>query len=205
MEKKVQKRRKMKADIDKIKELREKTSLSVMECKNALEKTNGDLEKALEYLKKRGFEMSEKKESRETKEGLIGSYVHINGKVGTLVEVNCESDFVSRNEEFKELVKNICLQITATSPKYIDRNSVPDEEKNKIKDIVKEEFKDKKEEIIEKIIEGKLNDFYKENVLLDQIYVKDENITVGEYIKSKIAKLGENIKVKRFSRFEIGE
>ncbi|HRR95887.1 MAG TPA: elongation factor Ts [Candidatus Ratteibacteria bacterium] len=195
----------MKADIDKIKELREKTSLSVMECKNALEKTNGDLEKALEYLKKRGFEMSEKKESRETKEGLIGSYVHINGKVGTLVEVNCESDFVSRNEEFKELVKNICLQITATSPKYIDRNSVPDEEKNKIKDIVKEEFKDKKEEIIEKIIEGKLNDFYKENVLLDQIYVKDENITVGEYIKSKIAKLGENIKVKRFSRFEIGE
>jgi len=205
MEKKVQKRRKMKVDIDKIKELREKTSLSVMECKNALEKTNGDLEKALEYLKKRGFEMSEKKESRETKEGLIGSYVHINGKVGTLVEVNCESDFVSRNEEFKELVKNICLQITATSPKYIDRNSVPDEEKNKIKDIVKEEFKDKKEEIIEKIIEGKLNDFYKENVLLDQIYIKDENITVNEYIKSKIAKLGENIKVKRFSRFEIGE
>jgi len=204
-EKKVQKRRKMKADIDKIKELREKTSLSVMECKNALEKTGGDLEKALEYLKKRGFEMSEKKESRETKEGLIGSYVHINGKVGTLVEVNCESDFVSRNEEFKELVKNICLQITATGPKYIDRNSVPDEEKNKIKDIVKEEFKDKKEEIIEKIIEGKLNDFYKENVLLDQIYVKDENITVNEYIKSKIAKLGENIKVKRFSRFEIGE
>ncbi|HOV22357.1 MAG TPA: elongation factor Ts [bacterium] len=195
----------MKADIDKIKELREKTSLSVMECKNALEKTGGDLEKALEYLKKRGFEMSEKKESRETKEGLIGSYVHINGKVGTLVEVNCESDFVSRNEEFKELVKNICLQITATGPKYIDRNSVPDEEKNKIKDIVKEEFKDKKEEIIEKIIEGKLNDFYKENVLLDQIYVKDENITVNEYIKSKIAKLGENIKVKRFSRFEIGE
>ncbi len=195
----------MKVDIDKIKELREKTSLSVMECKNALEKTNGDLEKALEYLKKRGFEMSEKKESRETKEGLIGSYVHINGKVGTLVEVNCESDFVSRNEEFKELVKNICLQITATSPKYIDRNSVPDEEKNKIKDIVKEEFKDKKEEIIEKIIEGKLNDFYKENVLLDQIYIKDENITVNEYIKSKIAKLGENIKVKRFSRFEIGE
>jgi len=205
MKKKVQKRRKMKVDIDKIKELREKTSLSVMECKNALEKTNGDLEKALEYLKKRGFEMSEKKESRETKEGLIGSYVHINGKVGTLVEVNCESDFVSRNEEFKELVKNICLQITATSPKYIDRNSVPDEEKNKIKDIVKEEFKDKKEEIIEKIIEGKLNDFYKENVLLDQIYIKDENITVNEYIKSKIAKLGENIKVKRFSRFEIGE
>jgi len=195
----------MKVDIDKIKELREKTSLSVMECKNALEKTNGDLEKALEYLKKRGFEMSEKKESRETKEGLIGSYVHINGKVGTLVEVNCESDFVSRNEEFKELVKNICLQITATSPKYIDRNYVHKKEKNKIKDIVKEEFKDKKEEIIEKIIEGKLNDFYKENVLLDQIYIKDENITVNEYIKSKIAKLGENIKVKRFSRFEIGE
>ncbi len=195
----------MKIDVKKIKELREKTSLSVMECKKALEETEGDLEKALQLLKKKGIEMSEKKAGRETREGLIGAYVHINGKVGAMVEVNCETDFVSRNEEFKELVKNICLQITATNPKYLDRESVPEEEKDKIREAVKEEFKDKKEEIIERIIEGKLNDFYKENVLLDQIYIKDDNITVGDYIKSKIAKLGENIKIKRFVRFEIGE
>ena len=195
----------MKIDVKKIKELREKTSLSVMECKKALEETGGNLEKALQILKKKGLEMSEKKAERETREGLIGAYVHINGKVGAMVEVNCETDFVSRNEEFKELVKNICLQITATNPKYLDRESVPEEEKNKIREVVKEEFKDKKEEIIERIIEGKLKDFYKENVLLDQIYIKDEDITVDDYIKSKIAKLGENIKIKRFVRFEIGE
>lgn len=195
----------MKIDVNKIKELREKTSLSVMECKKALEQTEGDTEKALELLQKRGLEISEKKSERATEEGLIGAYVHINGKVGTIVEVNCETDFVSRNEEFKELVKNICLQITATNPKYLDRESVPEEEKNRIKENVKEEFKDKKEEILQRIIEGKLNDYYKEHVLLDQIYIKDENITVGDYIKSKIAKLGENIKIKRFVRFEIGE
>jgi len=192
-------------DMSKIKELREKTGLSVMECKKAIEEANGDLEKAMEILKKRGFEISEKKKEKEVKEGLIGSYVHTNGKIGVLIEVNCETDFVAKNKEFEELVKNLCLQIAAMKPKWVDVESIPEEIlKNKIEEI-KEEFKGKPQSVLEKIIEGKLNDFYKENVLLKQPFIKDEEITIEEYIKSKIAKLGENIKIKKFVRFEIGE
>ncbi len=192
-------------DMSKIKELREKTGLSVMECKKAIEEANGDLEKAMGILKKRGFEISEKKKEKEVKEGLIGSYVHTNGKIGVLIEVNCETDFVAKNKEFEELVKNLCLQIAAMKPKWVDVESIPEEIlKNKIEEI-KEEFKGKPQSVLEKIIEGKLNDFYKENVLLKQPFIKDEEITIEEYIKSKIAKLGENIKIKKFVRFEIGE
>ncbi|MCM8804056.1 MAG: elongation factor Ts [Candidatus Omnitrophica bacterium] len=195
----------MKLDTSKIKELREKTGLSVMECKKALEEANEDIEKALEILKKKGLEISEKKEKKEVREGKIGAYVHTNGKIGVLVEVNCESDFVARNNEFEELIKNLCLQIAAMKPRWIDIDSVPQEIiKDKINEF-KEIFKDKPENVIEKIIEGKLNDFYKENVLLKQNFIRDESITIEEYIKSKIAKLGENIKIKRFARFEIGE
>lgn len=195
----------MKIDTAAIKELRDKTGLSVMECKKALEEANGDFEKAIQLLKKRGLEISEKKAEREAKEGLIGSYVHTNGKIGVLIEVNCESDFVAKNEEFKELVKNLCLQIAATDPKWIDIESIPSEILNERIDEIKEQFKDKPEAVLNKIIEGKLNDFYKEKVLLKQPFIKEEEITVEEYIKSKIAKLGENIKIKRFVRFEIGE
>lgn len=195
----------MKLDTSKIKELREKTGLGVVECKKALEEANGDFEKAIEILKKRGFEISEKKEKKETKEGRIGAYVHINGKVGVLIEVNCESDFVAKNSEFEELVKNLCLQITAMKPKWVDVNSIPEEIIQKKIDEIKEEFKEKPPHVIEKIIEGKLNDFYRENVLLKQVFIKDENMTVEEYLKSKIAKFGENIKIKRFARFEVGE
>ncbi|MCM8767866.1 MAG: translation elongation factor Ts [Candidatus Omnitrophica bacterium] len=195
----------MKIDAEKIKNLREKTGLSIMECKKAIEEADGDFEKALEILKKRGIEISEKKTNKEAREGLIGCYVHTNGKVGVLIEVNCESDFVARNSEFKELVKNLCLQIAAMKPKWIDINSIPEDILNKKKDEIKEQFKDKPESVINKIIEGKLQDFYKENVLLKQQFIKDEGMTIEEYIKSKIAKLGENIKVKKFVRFEIGE
>ncbi|MCM8806406.1 MAG: translation elongation factor Ts [Candidatus Omnitrophica bacterium] len=195
----------MKIDASKIKELREKTGLSVIECKNALEEANGDINKAIEILKKRGLEISEKKSSKEVKEGLIGSYVHTNGKVGVLIEVNCETDFVAKNSEFEELVKNLCLQIAAMKPTWIDVDSIPEEIlKEKIEEI-KSQYKDKPQNVLEKIIEGKLEDFYKEKVLLKQSFIKDEQITIEEYIKSKIAKLGENIKVKRFVRFEIGE
>ena len=195
----------MKIDVTKIKELREKTGLGVIECKKALEETNGDINKAIEILKKRGLEISEKKKDREAKEGLIGSYIHTNGKIGVLVEVNCETDFVAKNYEFKELVKDICLQIAAGNPKWIDIESIPKEVIEVKTNEIKEEFKDKPQNIVEKIIEGKLNEFYRENVLLKQPFIKDENITIEEYIKSKIAKLGENIKIKRFARFEIGE
>jgi elongation factor Ts len=195
----------MKLDTSKIKELREKTGLSVMECKKALEEANGDFEKAIEILKKRGLEISEKKVEKEVKEGLIGAYVHTNGKIGVLIEVNCESDFVARNSEFEELVKNLCLQIAAMKPKWVDVDSIPEEILKKKIEEIKEQFKDKPASVLDKIVEGKLQDFYKENVLLKQQFIKDEEITIEEYIKSKIAKLGENIKIKRFVRFQIGE
>jgi len=195
----------MKVDISLVKELREKTGLGVIECKKALEEAEGNIEKAIEILKKKGIEISQKKAERETTEGLIGAYVHTNGKIGVLVEVNCESDFVARNSEFQELVKNLTLQITATNPQWIDVNSIPEEVINEQKEIIKEQFKDKPPQILEKIIEGKLKEFYKEKVLLEQPFIKDDTITVKEYVNSKIAKLGENIKIRRFARFEIGE
>jgi elongation factor Ts len=195
----------MKIETSKIKELREKTGLSVIECKKALEESSGDINKAIEILKKRGLEISEKKKEREAKEGLIGSYIHTNGKIGVLIEVNCETDFVAKNSEFKELVKDLCLQIAAGNPEWIDVESIPKEITEEKINEIKEEFKDKPEDVIKKIIDGKLNEFYKEKVLLKQTFIKDENITIEEYIKSKIAKLGENIKIKRFARFEIGE
>ncbi|MCK9266107.1 elongation factor Ts [bacterium] len=195
----------MKVDTALVKQLRERTSISVLECKKALEEAGGDIEKAVVILKKKGMLTSQKKSVRETREGLIGSYVHLNGKIGVLVEVNTESDFVARNEEFKELVKNISLQITASSPSWLDRESVPADVIQQEKEIIAAQYKDKPASIIEKITEGKLNDFYKENVLLEQVYIKDEEITIKEYIDSKIAKLGENIRVKRFIKYEIGE
>lgn len=197
----------MKVDTSLVKQLREATSISVIECKKALEETCGDLEKAMLLLKKKGMLASQKKALRETREGLIGAYVHINGKIGVLVEVNTESDFVAKNEEFKDLVKNLTLQITACNPSWVDRESVPPEVIAQEKEISAEQFKGKGKPpaVIEKIVEGKLNDFYKENVLLEQVYIKDEGITIREYIDSVIAKLGENIRVKRFVKYEIGE
>ncbi|MCM8821094.1 MAG: elongation factor Ts [Candidatus Omnitrophica bacterium] len=195
----------MKVDIEIVKQIREKTSASVIECKKALEEAEGDAEKALEILKKRGLLISQKKAHRETKEGLIGAYIHTNGKVGVLIEVNTESDFVARNEEFKELVKNLTLQIAASDPKWVDKESIPQDILEQEKQIYREQFKDKPPAVIEKIVEGKMEDFYKANVLLEQTFVKDENITVKEYINSKIAKVGENIRVRRFVKYELGE
>ena len=197
----------MKVDLSSVKQLRETTGISVIECKKALEEAGGDIEKALLLLKKRGMLVSEKKSMRETREGLIGAYVHLTGKIGVLIEVNTESDFVARTEDFKELVKNLTLQIAASNPSWIDKNSIPKEVISQQKGIIVEQFqgKNKPPAVIDKIVEGKLNDFYKEHVLLEQGYIKEETMTVKEYIDSKIAKLGENIKVKRFVRYEIGE
>jgi elongation factor Ts len=144
---------------------------------------------------------------RETKDGLVGSYIHLNGKIGVLVEVNCESDFVARNEDFQELVKNICLHIAASNPNYVSSEEIPQEVLEEEKEIIRGQFKDsnKPPEIVDKIVDGKIKKFYEEVCLMDQPYVKDDKVTVGKHISSFIAKFGENIQVRRFARFELGE
>ncbi len=178
----------MSQTVETIKKLRELTGLGVIECKKALEKAENNFDKALEMLKEKGIQIAEKKTDKTTREGLIGSYIHSNGKIGVLVEVTCESDFVARTDDFKELVKNLCLQIAATSPEYIRKEDVPAEvleEKKKL-------YRD-------------IDVFYKEKVLFEQSYIRDDSLTIEQYVKSKIGKLGENIRVNRFTRYQIGE
>lgn len=170
------------ATLEQIKALREKTGLGVIECKKALDGAGGDFAKALELLKLKGIQIAEKKESRETKEGLVGSYVHTNGKIGVLIEVTCESDFVARTDDFKELVKNLTLQIAASSPEWITKEDVP-------------------AAVLKERGEGVL----KEKVLFCQSFIRDDSLTIEDYVKSRIAKVGENIKVTRFARFQLGE
>jgi elongation factor Ts len=190
-----------------VKELRQRTGIGVMECKAALKEAEGDLEKSIEILRKKGYARAQDKMSRTASEGVIGSYIHTSGKIGVLIEVNCESDFVARNEEFKELVKNICLQIAAANPKYLAPEDIPAEVLEQEKEIVRSQFKDSKKpaEIVEKIIQGKLGKFYEEVCLLDQIYIKDDKVTIRQLIASAIAKIGEKIKIGRFTRYEVGK
>jgi elongation factor Ts len=189
-----------------VKELRERTGLGMMECKKALTETDGDIEKAITFLRKKGIARADKKASRKAADGLVGSYIHMNGKLGVLVEVNCESDFVARNEEFQELVKNIAMHIAASNPKYISSEEVPESVLEEEREISRAQFKDsnKPPQIVDKIVEGKLNKFYKEVCLLDQPYIREDKMTVSELIKSYIAKFGENIKVSRFTRYQMG-
>jgi len=190
-----------------VKELRERTGIGMMECKRALEESGGDAEKAIEILRRKGYARAKEKMHRETSEGIIGSYIHLTGKIGVLVEVNCESDFVARNEEFKELVKNMAMHIAAANPKYITASEVPAQELEKEKDIIREQFKDSKKppEIVEKIVQGKLSKFYEEVCLLDQPYIRDDKIRIKELLSSYVAKFGENIRIRRFARFELGK
>ena len=192
---------------DMVKELRQRTGIGVMECKAALKEADGDLEKAIEILRKKGYARAQDKAARLANEGLVGAYIHSNGRIGVLVEVNCESDFVARNAEFQELVKNICLQIAAANPKYVAAEDVPADVVDKEKEIIREQFKDSKKpaEIVEKIVQGKLGKLYEEVCLLDQVYIKDDKLTIRQLIQSAIAKIGENIKVGRFTRYEIGK
>jgi elongation factor Ts len=178
-----------------------------MECKKALQETKGDIEKAITSLRKKGYARAKEKMDRETTEGIVGSYIHLKGKIGVLVEVNCESDFVARNEEFTELVKNIAMHIAASKPKYISSVEIPSEELEEEKDIIRAQFKDsgKPPEIIEKIVEGKLKKFYEEVCLENQPFVKDDKLSVKQLVDSHIAKFGENIKISRFARFELGK
>ncbi|BAT72423.1 elongation factor Ts [Thermosulfidibacter takaii ABI70S6] len=189
-----------------VKELRERTGAGMMECKKALEEANGDMEKAIEILKKKGVAKAEKKASRETKEGLIGSYIHMGGKIGVLVEVNCETDFVARTDEFQNLVKDIAMQIAAMNPKYVSIEDVPQEVIEKEKAIYREQAlaSGKPEHVVDRIVEGKLQKFFEEVCLLEQRFIKDDSKKVKDVITEVIAKLGENIKVSKFVRFQIG-
>jgi elongation factor Ts len=190
-----------------VKELRERTGIGMMECKKALQESGGDIEKAITVLRKKGHARAKDKMDRQTKEGTIGSYIHMNGRIGVLVEVNCESDFVARNEEFQALVKNIAMHIAAANPQYVSSEDVPQEVLDEEKEIIREQHKDsgKPPEIVEKIVQGKLNKFYQEACLLDQPYIKEDKMAVKELVTSFIAKSGENVVISRFARFELGQ
>ena len=188
-----------------VKELREKSNAGMMECKKALQATNGDIEKAYDALRKSGLNIAAKKSSRATKEGIIGSYIHSNNKIGVLVEVSCETDFVAKNDEFKTLIKDLCLQVASASPQYLNREEVPAEVVEREKDIYIEQVKGKPENIVDKIIDGKLNKFYKEICLTEQVFIKDDKKTITDVLNDAIAKLGENMIIKRFVRFQVGE
>jgi len=196
----------MAISVDLIKELRQKTNAPMMDCKKALVEANGDIKTATEILKKRGQIVALKKAGRVAKEGVIGSYIHSNNKIGVLLEVNCETDFVAKNEDFSKFVKDVCMQIAASSPAYVSREEVPKAMVEREKDILKEQVKGKKPaNVMEKIIEGKLEKFYSEVCLLDQAFIKDDKITIKEYLNTLIGKIGENILVRRFVRFQVGE
>jgi len=195
------------SSMDKIRELREKTGIGIMECKKALSETGGDIEKAIKYLRKKGLAKAAKKSGRETKEGRVGAYIHFNGTIGVMVELSCETDFVSKNEKFEELIEELGMHIAAASPEYVSKEDVPEEVVESEKDIFREQAKGegKPEKIIERILEGKIKSFYEDKCLLEQPYSKDPKIKIKELIARYIHELGENIQVKRFTRYEIGE
>lgn len=197
----------MKINAQMVKELREKTSAGVMDCKEALKVNAGNLEKAIEYLRKKGINAASSKFNRQTLSGKVESYIHLYGKLGVLVEVNCETDFVANTEEFKEFVKNIAMQIAASNPRYITRKDIPKSIIEKEKDIfyAQVEKSGKPAPIIEKIVEGKLKKYFQENCLMEQIFIRDNNKNIGELLLELIAKLGENILIRRFARFKLGE
>ncbi|MER3428332.1 MAG: translation elongation factor Ts [Pyrinomonas sp.] len=194
-----------------VKALREKTGAGMMECKNALVEAGGNEELAIEILRKRGLASAKRKEGRIAAEGAVGSYIHMGGKVGVLVEVNCESDFVARTEEFQQLVKDIAMHIAAAEPRYVSREDVPTEVLEKEREIAREQAlsdpknANKPVQVIDKIVEGRLAKFYEETVLLDQPFVKDPAKTVKELLDEKIATIGERIAVRRFTRYKMGE
>ena len=195
----------MTIDASSVRELRDRTSAGFLDCKKALEEANGDFEKAGEILRKKGLAKAIKKGSRGTPEGRVGSYIHTNGKIGVLIEVNCETDFVAKNDVFADLVKDLCMQVAATDPTAVSRETVPQDIIDKERKAYSEEFKDKPDNVRDKIIDGKMESFYKEVCLINQPFVKDNDQTIEDLLKKAIAKLGENIKINRFARFAIGE
>lgn len=192
---------------DQVKQLRGKTGAGMMECKAALTEANGDMDAAVTLLRKRGLAQAAKKTGRSTEQGLVGHYIHMGGKIGVLVEVNCESDFVARTDDFQALVKEIAMHIAAAAPQYVRREDVPAEIVERERDIYKGQMADsnKPANVVEKIVEGKLNSFYEQQCLLEQPSIRDPKTTIGAMLTAAIAKLGENISVARFARFKVGE
>ncbi len=185
-------------------DLREKTGAGLLDCKKALTEANGNVEEAITILRKKGAASAAKKADRVTKEGVIESYIHVGGKVGVLIEVNCETDFVGRNDDFRAFVKDLCLQIAAASPLYVSREEVPEAEVQKERDIAAAQVQGKPPAAVQKIVEGKLEKFYSTICLVDQPFVKLPEKTVKEMVTERIAKIGENIQIRRFIRYQLG-
>ncbi|MBL7158033.1 MAG: translation elongation factor Ts [Candidatus Omnitrophica bacterium] len=190
---------------DLIKKLRGKTAAGIMDCKKALKEASNDLEKAVEILRKKGIKLASERSGRLAKEGRIESYIHSNARIGVLVEINSETDFVARNDEFKKFVKDISMQIAATHPGYVKREDIPAKVLEKEKEILSAPLKGKPKEAIDKILEGKLTKFYEEQCLMEQAFVKDPKVKIKELLNDLIAKIGENIVIRRFTRYQLGE
>src|SRR5215831_14868647 len=188
-----------------VKKLRDATGAGMMECKAALTEASGDLEAAMTLLRKRGLATAAKKAGRATSEGLIGHYIHMGGKIGVLVEVNCESDFVARTDKFQELTKELAMHIAAANPTWVRRKDVPADVVAREREIYKEQVKDKPAQVIDKIVDGKMNSFYQQFCLLEQASVRDPNVTITQMVQDAIRILGENITISRFVRFKVGE
>lgn len=190
-----------------VKQLREKTGAGIMDCKEALSQSNGDIDNAVDFLRKKGLATAQKRAGKAMSEGLIQPYIHMGGKLGVMVEINCETDFVAKNDDFKEFAKNIAMHIAATNPVGIASDDVPEEVINKEKEIYRAQAIElgKPENVIDKIVDGKLNKFYKDNCLLNQAYVRDPDVNISDLLNDLIAKMGENITIKRFVRFQIGD
>jgi elongation factor Ts len=190
-----------------VKDLRERTGAGMMDCKKALAESDGDAEKAIEYLRVKGLSKAAKKAGRETAEGLVVSYIHPGNKIGVLLEVNCETDFVARTEQFQEFAKNLAMQVAAAAPLAVDREGIPAELVEKERELYRTQALEegKPENVLEKIVDGRIEKFYAESVLLDQVYIKDNEKKVGDLLKETIAALGENIRIARFSRFQLGQ
>src|SRR5687768_88683 len=192
---------------DQVKKLRDATGAGMMECKAALTEANGNMDEATTILRKRGLAQATKKAGRSTNEGLIGNYIHMGGKIGVLVEVNCESDFVARTEDFQSLAREIAMHVAAASPEYVRREDIPGDVLDRERGIYRGQMEgqNKPAAVIDKIVEGKLNSFYEQVCLLDQPSIRDPKITIGQLVQAAVAKLGENISVARFVRFKLGE
>lgn len=190
-----------------VRELREKTGAGMMDCKKALEGTSGDMEKAIIFLREKGLAAAAKKAGREANDGRVTAYIHGEGKIGVLVEINCETDFVARTDEFQEFTRSVAMHIAAANPRYLNKESVPQEDQDREKGIFRVQAEDsgKKGPVVDKIVEGKLNKFFEETCLIQQRFVKDPDKTIEQLVKEMIAKIGENITVRRFARFQLGE
>ena len=197
----------MEISMERIKDLRQRTGAGVIDCKTALNETQGDVDKAIEYLRRKGLATAAKKAGRIASDGLVSSYIHAGGKIGVLVEINCETDFVAKTEDFQAFVKNIAMQIAAANPQYVRREEISNEVLEKEREIYRAQALESKkpEKVIDKIVEGKLERFYSEVCLLEQTYIKDGDLTVKEVLDALVGKIGENIQVRRFARFQLGE